>query len=269
QLINLNSEINRLQRELTKEKVLLERTLNELEKANDELKSLNDEKNRFLNMAAHDLRSPISTAISYLDMLMHFPDQFSEDQKKEFLKNTDERLRHSIDLMTELLDFTKIESGMTQLDKGEHNMTELVEQTIEFNRLLASNKNIRISSSLPEHPLILSIDRNKVEQVLNNLISNALKFSYKNTEIKIKVTANIDAISVSVKDHGVGIPEKDQPHVFTPYHKSSSQPTAGESSTGLGLAISKRIVEEHGGTMHLESAEKKGSTFTFTLPIST
>jgi signal transduction histidine kinase len=111
------------------------------------------------------------------------------------------------------------------------------------------------------------LDRNKIEQVLNNLISNAIKYSYPNTTIRIEVLRQGDFVVTKVIDQGQGIPADELPHVFKPFQKASTKPTAGEKSTGLGLAIVKKIIEGHQGEIGVESEVGKGSTFFFRLPL--
>ncbi len=266
-LSDLNRETSNLQRQLTKDKILLEHTLYDLKKANEQLGILNEEKNKFMNMAAHDLRNPIATAISYADILNNDPDSFSGSQRKTFLKTIEERLRFALKLMSELLDISKIEAGDVELNLTNNDYITLVQKTVEFNQMVAryKNINIRIETDIPSWHF--AFDKNKIEQVLNNLLSNAIKYSFKNSYITIRVTKDENGRAVtSVIDQGAGIKEEELPNIFQPFHKSSTTPTAGESSTGLGLAISKKIVEEHGGWIEVSSSINEGSRFTIFLP---
>ncbi len=266
-LTGLNREVSNLQRQLTKEKIQLERALNELKKANNELAILNAEKNRFLNMAAHDLRNPISTAISYADLLIRDRDSYTEEQRILFLRKMEDRLQFAIRLMTELLDVSKIEAGTVELDKREQDFTTLIRQVVEFNQLIANYKNINIDLHTGPGKHIFPFDKNKMEQVLNNIISNAIKYSPHNSHIIVHVDAGQHTATVSVKDNGPGIKPEELPLVFEPFQKTSNKPTAGESSTGLGLAISKKIVEQHGGSIHVDSESGRGSVFYFSIPV--
>ncbi len=277
-MVELNMETSNLQRQLTKEKVLLENALQELKKANADLAILNREKNRFLNITAHDLRNPISTAISIADILNTDKDSFSEEEQQGFLESISERLHFSLRLMTELLDVSKIESGSLELNLEKSDYIRLVRKTVHFNQLVGGYKDIRIRAeySLKElmlgmdenkKELMLRMDENKIEQVLNNLISNAIKFSHKGSEITVTVEVQNDRVITSVIDQGIGINSDELSMIFQPFQKSSSRPTAGESSTGLGLAISKRIIEDHGGTIDVKSRKDQGSVFSFTIPM--
>lgn len=266
-MARLNQEINNLQRMLVKEKIMVENTMEDLQQANAQLEILNQEKNRFLSIAAHDLRNPISTAISYIDILLNNSEVFPADRKQKFLKVIEERLQFSLKLMAELLDVSRIESGSLQLKAEMNNYRQLLEQTIEFNQLVGKWKDIRVGLDCGEKELVFSFDRNKMEQVLNNLISNAIKYSKPGTSVSVSVKRVHGMVETAVSDQGIGIPENELGQIFEPFKKSSSRPTAGESSTGLGLAIAKKIVEEHGGQIGVKSKPGAGSTFTFSIPI--
>ena len=266
-LSELNRETSNLQRQLTKDKILLEHTLYDLKKANEQLGIVNEEKNKFMNMAAHDLRNPIAIAISYADILINDPDSFSASQRETFLKTIEERLRFSLKLMSELLDISKIEAGDVELNMTNNDYVALVNKTVEFNQMVARYKNIHIRIETDISSWHFAFDKNKIEQVLNNLLSNAIKYSFNNSYIIIWITKDENGKAVtSVIDQGAGIKKEELPNIFQPFHKSSTTPTAGESSTGLGLAISKKIVEEHGGWLEVSSRINEGSRFTFFLP---
>lgn len=265
-MARLNQEISNLQRMLVKEKIVVENTMEDLQQANAQLEILNQEKNRFLSIAAHDLRNPISTAISYIDILLNNAEVFPEDRKQKFLKVIEERLQFSLKLMAELLDVSRIESGSLQLKAELNNYWELLEQTIEFNQLVGKWKQISVGLDCGEEELVFSFDRNKMEQVLNNLISNAIKYSHPGSSVSISVKHVSGMVQTAIRDQGIGIPENELGRIFEPFQKSSSRPTGGESSIGLGLAIAKKIVEEHGGAIGVQSVPGEGSCFLFTLP---
>ncbi len=267
QMAELNRETNNLQRQLTKEKILMEQTLDDLKKANEQLAILHEEKNKFMNMAAHDLRNPISAAISYADILINDPDSFSRAQQQAFLKNIEERLQFSLRLMTELLDISKIEAGNVTLKLKSGDYVSLLQKSVEFNQMVARYKNIEIRLECPKEAWYFTFDSNKTEQVLNNLLSNAIKYSHKNSTVIVRAIQEGGYVRTSVIDHGLGIKEDEIPYIFQPFHKSSTRPTAGETSTGLGLAISRKIIEEHGGALSVESKDGEGSCFSFTLPL--
>jgi signal transduction histidine kinase len=240
----------------------------ELIKRNIELEKLNDLKNEFIGMAAHDLRNPLQVIEGYSVLLLG--KRFGElsDEQQQFIslikKNSDFMLK----LITDLLSISKIEAGKLTLEFTETDLIPLLQRTIELNRLLFEQKQIQIEFLADEGLPKVRVDATKVEQVLDNLISNAGKFSSPNSIVEVRARKNQEEIVISVKDEGQGIPANELDRLFVPFQKLSVKGTAGEQSTGLGLAIVKRIVEGHSGKVSVKSEVGVGSTFSFSLPIS-
>ncbi|MEQ8186357.1 MAG: hybrid sensor histidine kinase/response regulator [Candidatus Eremiobacterota bacterium] len=258
--INKNQELEEANRELIK-------TKSELEDRNKELQNLNEEKNRLLGMAAHDLRNPIGAILSYSEFLLE-EDKIREDETYvDFvgtIKQTSEFLLH---MVNELLDISIIESGNLKLTLTRADFIGFVKHNIAINNILSEKKGINIIFNYDSNIPHVKIDVHKMEQVFNNLISNAVKFSYPGSKVEISITNNTDELVISVKDEGKGIPEREFSRLFKPFSRTSVQATGDESSTGLGLAIVKKIVEGHGGKIWVESIVDKGSTFYFSLPL--
>jgi signal transduction histidine kinase len=170
-------------------------------------------------------------------------------------------------MVNNLLDVSKIESGRMSLSKSSCTIHEILQERLPMYRQSAAMKTITIHANrcrtLPE----INVDRSKILQVLDNLISNAIKFSFPESTIRIQTTHDDEFVHVAVIDKGQGIPENECHKLFEPFSKTSVRSTAGESSTGLGLAICRKIIEAHGGTIHVDSEVGKGSTFYFTLPL--
>jgi PAS domain S-box-containing protein len=238
-----------------------------LQQSNDQLRELNNQKNEFLGMAAHDLRNPIAVIQNSSSVLSRYSSENLSEKQKEFLKKIYDTSKFMLELLNSLLDISKIESGKLELEITKNNYPDFVGKNIEFNRFFATEKGISIDSVLSDDISLVDFDKNKIEQVLNNLISNAIKYSHPNTTIRIEVLKEKDFVVTKVIDQGQGIPENELPHVFKPFQKASTKPTAGEKSTGLGLAIVKKIVEGHQGIIAVESEVGKGSNFSFKLPL--
>ena len=184
--------------------------------------------------------------------------------KVSTIKSTSEFM---LNLINDLLDVSTIESGRLHLDLAQADLNELVRHNVSRNRVLAQQKHIELDFEDTEKLPPLTLDRGKIEQVLNNLIGNAVKYSHPDTRIAVRIARDETQVTVSVADQGQGIPEEDLPKLFKAFGKTSVQATAGEQSTGLGLAIVRKIVEGHGGIMSVQSCVGKGSTFSFTLPV--
>jgi signal transduction histidine kinase len=233
-----------------------------------ELQQLNEVKNQLLGMAAHDLRNPLSviqTASSFL--LDESGKLLPEETRIDFLRRMKGSSEFMLKLIDDLLDVAKIESGKLDLDLSDVDMAGIIDDNLVLNGMLAEKKNIRLNFSRGAELPKLRADQGKVEQVLNNLISNALKFSLPDTEVKVTAQQMNGSVVVSVEDHGLGIPAGELDKLFKPFGRTSVRSTAGEKSTGLGLAISRKIIERHGGRIWASSEVGKGSTFSFALPI--
>ncbi len=254
----LFDEISRLNNEL----VAAQR---ELAKKNAELARLNEEKNRFLGMAAHDLRNPLHNILSASTFLSEEePARLGRDYH-EFIAMIISSSHFMANLIDDLLDVAKIETGRLQLDYSPQDLTQLLQQNVARNQALATKKAITIelnSASLPTAVL----DASKMEQVLNNLLGNAIKFSPSGSRIKVQLEKADQNFRFSVRDEGPGMTPQEQAVLFTAF-KQGRTGTQGEKSTGLGLVIVKRIVEGHGGKIWFESQSGHGTAFFVEMPI--
>jgi len=251
-LSELNNELINLQRELSKK--------------NAELYRLNEMKNRFLGMAAHDLRSPLAIIYSYSQFLADKTSDILPEKYQQFLSMIYSTSQFMLGLIEDLLDVSKIESGKMELNKETFDLIGLARRNIDLNQVLAEKKNIKLHFDFNFGKINVEADKHKLEQVFNNLINNAIKFSFSGSSVFIKITLEGEKVHVAVQDQGKGIPEDKQQALFQPFQTKSLPGTEGEKGTGLGLAIVKRIIEEHTGKIWVESELKKGSVFYFTLP---
>lgn len=239
----------------------------EIEDKNQELEKLNEQKNYLIGMAAHDLRNPIGAIKAYSEFLTEEVALIIGEEQKEYLSIIKSSADLMIDLVNEMLEFSHLSSGTIKLKLKNIDIKELIRETVMMNAITASNKNIEIITKLPEEEIYAEIDKFKIQQVLNNLITNAIKFSFSDTMIKINLRKYGRLINISVIDQGQGIKETELDKLFLPFQKLSTKSTLGEKSTGLGLAIVKKLVDAHDGKIWAESEKGKGSTFSFNLPI--
>jgi PAS domain S-box-containing protein len=245
------------------------RAKEEIAQKNAQLVELNNVKNQLLGMAAHDLRNPLSVVnASSTFLLDDMSRNLPEAKRADFLRRIHSSSKFMLKLIDDLLDVAKIEAGKLDLELATGDLCGLIEENLTMNRMLAEKKGIRLDYA-PECGMpLFRFDRGKVEQVLNNLISNALKFSAPDTVVTVQASrARDESVVVSVRDQGQGIPAEELDKLFKPFGKTSVRSTAGEKSTGLGLAICRKIVEGHGGRIWAESEIGKGSTFSFSLPV--
>lgn len=242
----------------------LARKNEELEKSNIELLGLNKLKNKFLGMAAHDLRNPLTSISGLSEILMG--DAFGPltGDQKEYLAVINTASNDMLALVNDLLDISVIESGRIELRPGPVSLAGLLEERIKVAAVVAAAKNITIEAALsPAAPV--ACDRNRIAQVVDNLIGNAIKFSPAGSKVHVSLTQDGPGVRVSIRDEGPGIPDPEQARLFGEFQRLSVQPTGNEKSTGLGLAIVKKIISAHGGGMEVESKVGSGSTFSFTL----
>ena len=237
----------------------------ELENANHELHLLNEEMNQFMGIAAHDLRSALTVLLGCSNYLLPKDTDDLSNKERTYLNLIRKSSSTMLKLMDELLDIARIDTMRLPLTLEETDFSVLVGENIQFNQALAEAKGIQINLLVPPEPARVKVDPGKIEQVLNNLLSNAIKYSPSNSTILVSVDQNPDELIVSVRDQGPGIPGEEQQGLFNPFRTTSIRPASGESSTGLGLYIARRIVEEHGGRIWVESDTGKGSAFSFTL----
>ena len=252
EVMGLNQELNNLTRQL--------------HQANAELRDLNKLKNQFLGMAAHDLRNPIGLIMSYSEFVLDEADELSAEHR-EFLQiclTAAERMKQLID---SFLDVSVIESGKLRLNLLPATVSEILAGVEPIARLVAGKKNITFLIDTAEPVRRLQVDAVKLQQVLLNLIGNAVQHSVSGQHVWLTVRWEVEHLIFAVRDEGQGITLEDQKKLFTAFGRGGNQKTAGERSTGLGLTIARMIVEAHGGRIWVESIPGAGSTFLFSLPV--
>lgn len=230
----------------------------------EELRNLNEQKNRFLGMAAHDLRNPLGSIRGFSDFLLM--GGLDADASKEFLRIINTTSNEMLNLLDNLLDISQIESGKFDLHLDTADMSELAEKRVALLRIMAAKKNIAIEVDA-ERGLVCLMDKVRIAQVVDNLISNAIKYSPEKTSVRLETARDGGMARVTVRDEGPGIKENERHKLFTEFQKLSTRPTGGEKSSGLGLAIAKKIVEAHNGGIGVESGTGSGSAFYFTVPL--
>lgn len=234
----------------------------------DQLSKANSAKNRFLGMAAHDLRNPLASIRGLAEFLRDgvvgplTPDQLD-------LVNTIHTASQSmLTMVNELLDVATIESGELKLHVETTDLAELIEKSVYLANIDAAKKQTQITFQPPHKAPPVRIDAAKMQQVVNNLLSNAVKYSPPGSVVTIGLQAGPGQCSFGVKDQGPGIPENERDRLFKDFSRLSVRPTGGEKSTGLGLAICRKIVEAHRGTITAVNLPAGGCEFRVTLPLS-
>ena len=234
--------------------------------AEKNLVELNQLKNKFLGMAAHDLRNPLTSIRGFSEILLDGELGPISEEQKEFLGIINTTSNEMLTLLNDLLDISVIESGKLDLQRTMGSLNKIITDRIRINEVIAEKKDMTIHADLDETPELL-FDPNRITQVFDNIVSNAIKFSPSGTTVFVTMKKSGNNIKVSVRDEGPGISEEDQSQLFGEFQRLSATPTGGEKSTGLGLSIVKKMVEAHNGTLTVESVVGSGATFSFELPL--
>jgi signal transduction histidine kinase len=270
--VQINGELELKQRELMqlagqlKEKVgELAAANGELERRGHELERATEVKSRFFASVSHDLRTPLNAIIGFSDLLAHETAGQLNDKQKRFVHHVGNGGRFLLQLINDILDLSKLESGQLELNRQEFLVEAAVPEVLSSLTPLATAKKIELKSVI-EPDLRISADPLRVKQVLYNLLSNAIKFTPEGGVVQVQASRNGSYAKLSVTDTGVGIRPEDQAVIFDEFRQVGDG-RAKKEGTGLGLAIAKRLVEQHGGEISVESEVGKGSRFNFTLPL--
>jgi signal transduction histidine kinase len=250
----------------TLEKKVEERT-SELQKANEELIKMNEVKNNFLSMVSHELRTPLTTIQGYISFVLSGKAGEVSQLQNKSLTIAEHQVTRLDEMISELLDVARIESGSIDLEYELVNVKELIDSCIQWLTPISDKKKISLENKMEnnEHSFA-QIDRKKMSRVFINLISNSIKFTPERGTIEISKKDTKESFIFCVSDNGIGIPRDQIDRIFDKFYQVDSSVTRKYKGSGLGLVIVKEIIELHGGKIWIESEEGKGSKFFFTIP---
>jgi signal transduction histidine kinase len=237
----------------------------ELKDSEERLKQLNIDKDRFISILGHDLRSPFNAILGLSEILKDEVLHSSIDEIEEFANHIHKSAQSLYELVDDLLTWTKAQSGKIPFEPGNLNCKEVCSEVLEIHREIAASKNITIDCTV-KGDISVFADLDMLKTVLRNLVSNAIKFTYAGGTIRIKALEQSGLVSIYVSDNGIGISPHTLSRLFDPSQNISTVGTEKETGTGLGLLLCKEFVEKHGGRIWVESEVGKGSDFVFTLP---
>lgn len=243
------------------------RHMDELTRQNRVLGELVQLRNRLLGMAAHDLRNPLGVIRLAAEIMGQETLGPLTPPQKKLLSEVQELADYMSSMVNDTLDLSLIETGHLNLKLRPTDLRPLVERNLAMNSHLADRKQIRLSAEFDDVLPHIRADGGKIVQVLDNLVSNAIKYSDPGTTIRVSVDGADDQVELRVADEGQGINPEQLGRLFEPFARGGTRPTGGERSSGLGLAIVQRIVEGHGGTIQVSSRPGEGSTFLVSLPV--
>ena len=233
----------------------------------DELIVLNASKDKFLSILAHDIKNPLSSIHGISELLVNEYDTLNAEEKKIFTRDIHTLSVNLFEIINTLLTWSTSQSGMIAYRPKPFAITKLCSKSTHNLQTVAKQKDITIEC-LSDQDFTVMADENMILSVLHNLINNAIKYSYHGTKILIKAEQAGEFVQVSVIDSGIGLSPESQAKLFKYDQHFMNKGTAGESGTGLGLILCKDFVEKNGGTINVDSAINKGSTFVFTLPLA-
>lgn len=235
----------------------------QLQESRESLRLSLEEQQHLLGVAAHDLRNPLALVHS----LAELAGDAAPEESRKIMETIMQVSQRALGMVGEILNLQAIQHGSIQLETREVVLSEFLEHYCESARTTCDLKEIELQPDFVNLPQRARFDPGRVERVLDNLLTNAVKYSHRGTRITLRARCNDTQLQLSVADQGQGIPEADLPKLFEPFTKINTTPTEGEHSSGLGLSISKRLVELHGGSIGVESTPGQGSTFTVCLPL--
>ena len=246
------------------QKAIIDRERTEAQRS--EFEKMDTLKGEFISIAAHELRTPVATIMGYTALLsdQEMVRNFSEKQKSAFLSTIQESSERLDKIVDDILDISRIESGQRiPLNKKPLSIKALLEKVLSrFS--LKSNHNLTLEVS-PEVPEIFEFDEQRIDQVIENLLSNAIKYSPEQSPIIIVVEADNHRCSITITDKGIGMSDEQKDHVYDKFYRADTSDTAVRG-LGLGMSIVKQIIDDHNGTILIDSKLSEGTSVCFTLP---
>jgi two-component system phosphate regulon sensor histidine kinase PhoR len=232
-----------------------------------QLSAIDKVKSNFLAMVSHQLKSPLSSTLLQTSILLDGMVGELNEKQRDLLQKIKAKTRGMTDLINDILDVCYIEEGgyVTQIESL--NLSEILKRTIEVVQPQVQDKGITLQTTVGDHLLFMHGNKSSMEAMCINLIMNAIKYTPQGGQVSIDLSKNGQCLQLKVSDTGIGIEEKDIPHIFNKFFRERSERTKHISGTGLGLSIVKGVVDAHSGSINVESEVEKGTTFTVLLPL--
>lgn len=230
------------------------------------IKEMDRMKSDFVSMVSHEIRSPMNSLMAQLKIILDGLAGDVTEKQREILERASGKVNNLVNLVSELLDLAKIEAGMVGRDLADMDVNELLQEQVDFHYAAADEKDIEIQRNFGENLAQIAADKQGIEEVLTNLITNAIKYSPDGSSIRLTSYEQDENVVVQISDTGYGIPEEDLSEIFTRFYRVKDKNTREIHGTGLGLAIVKSIIEAHNGSIRVESKVEQGTTFTVSLP---
>lgn len=225
-----------------------------------------EQENNFLYEVIHDIKSPLGTIMGLSEIFLKLLANDLKPNQQDVIRKIHKHAKFTLKLVEDLLDLETMNKGEFTINKTQIETKPFLENIIQTHQLCCNQKEILILNNIHKN-ITIKADELRLNQVLNNLITNAIKFSHKGSSINIITDDHLGYLYIKIIDNGVGIPEEKIPYLFKPFANIGSIPTAHEKGSGLGLSIVKKLLELHDGNIFVESQKDKGSTFVVQLPM--
>ena len=243
-------------------------SMRQLEEATERAEELNDLKNSFVSIVSHELKTPLTHILSYVEALLENVGTANTEMQREFLTVIDEQSKKLRRLIESVLELSQLESGRLRMNREPFNLVEVVDEAIGVLHEMAAEKHITLRAEPAPREIVVEADRTLVRRVVLNLGQNAIKFTDHGGEVVFRIFGEGRAAQVEVKDTGIGIAPEEMEKIFDKFYQIDSKLSRDYPGVGLGLSIAKSIVEWHGGEIRAESEPGKGSRFTMELPVA-
>ncbi len=229
-----------------------------------ERKELEKRKDDFISMASHELKTPVTSLVAFAELLQLLCEQEGDAKYLPYLSKMNTQLARLTRLMSDVLDFSKIQAGKLALQKTFVDLTALVKETVETLQLTTKKHQLLVAGEVKTQ---VWADQDRIGQVLTNLLANAIRYSPEQGKILVHLSEEENSVTLAVQDFGIGIPREQQGKIFERYYRVGGTTENTFPGLGMGLYISHEIVQQHGGSMWVDSAAGQGSTFSFSLPV--
>jgi signal transduction histidine kinase len=248
-----------LEKQNAEVKLLNDSLENKVNERTEDLYRTNKEKDRILGVIAHDVNNRIGGIATLLDMVQN--QELNAEEEKEFIKLACDTCFSTVDIIRDLLEYSKNIGDQTEIFLEQVNLNDFIRSSVELYKLNAHKKSVKIIVNEPQSSIFCKLNKLKFSRVMDNLISNAIKFSLPDGKIEISCYEENNKVYISIKDNGIGIPDNIKDKIFIPFSGAGRVGTNKEESNGLGLSIVKNIVEKHQGKIWFESVKNQGTTF--------
>jgi len=265
-LVNRTEELNSTNTLLEERQKQIQEQTDELKTQRDQLSELNSVKDKLFSIIAHDLRSPFNTLKGFVDLILSRYENYNDQERKEMLGIISASTDNVYNLIDNLLSWARAQRGAIHFNPKTNNIVDLLNDNIVLIGNQAAAKNIKIEFTSYSKDIPIMIDKQMINIIIRNLLTNAIKFTHKDGKIVLNCTRENHSVIISVQDDGIGISEENKEKLFRNDLHFSSQGTNNETGSGLGLLLCKELIEKHNGKIWVESELNKGTTFFFNLP---